>query len=189
MTSNETEQIIDEVLAVYACNNDIKRIQEIEYIKNEMYEHCVAQQKELKKIVTDLTQQNKKKMKDTTRTEPLEEHEKRLHMLKRELNEVQFELTSKEKISNDMTKKLTSLKCKVEQMEKEMNQDIENFKKKVVPTAKKMNHLAEGLLQVQWDFTNPNVRGYVLKEENVKVFNFDSNKSEFEICNSLWEML
>ena len=99
MTSNETEQIIDEVLAVYGCNNDVKKIQEIEYIKKEMYQQCSAQQQELKKIVNELTEQNKKKMKDTTRTEPLEEHEKRLHMLKRELNDIQFELTSKEKLT------------------------------------------------------------------------------------------
>ena len=67
-----------------------------------------------------------------------------------------------------MSKKLTSLKCKVEEMEKEMNQDIENYNRKVIPTTKRMNHLVEGLLQVQWDFTNPNVRGCKLLKKKIQ---------------------
>ena len=67
-----------------------------------------------------------------------------------------------------MSKKLTSLKCKVEEMEKEMNQDIENYNRKVIPTTKRMNHLVEGLLQVQWDFTNSNVRGCKLLKKKFK---------------------
>jgi predicted nucleic acid-binding Zn-ribbon protein len=99
MTSDETDTIIEEVLAVYFSNNDIRKIQEILDIEEEIEHHCHEQQKELKNIVQELTEQNNRKKKDLVRLEPLEEHEKRIQMLKRELNDLQCELGSKERIS------------------------------------------------------------------------------------------
>jgi hypothetical protein len=101
---------------------------------------------------------------------------------------------------SELKNKITQLKGRVEQMEKEMNKENETFNNKIYPNSKKISKITEALFPLRWDIDSKNVRGCkffyfiqnfldVLKDGNATVFNISQSKSDFEICNGIWDVL
>lgn len=186
--NEETSKIVDEVLQIYSSPNDVKRVQEIQCLQQQLEENCMKQRQELKNIIHELTERNKKAERNTIRTDSKEEHEKRLMMLRRELEDIQFHISNIEKHANDHKQQILDLQARMEQLQKREQQEKEEFEQKYIPRHKRTMNLYNYIVPIQWDNQGDGVKGCIVKESKITPFHF-KNQSDFDICNSIWEIL
>lgn len=186
--NEETAKIVDEVLQIYSSPNDINRIQEIKGLQQHLEENCLKQRQELKNIINELTEKNKKAERNTVRMDYKEDHEKRLVMLRRELDDVQFHLSNIDKAASDYKQQIQQLQARIEEIQKREQQEKEEFDQRYIPRYKRTMNLYNYIVPIQWDSQGDGLKGCVVKENKITPFHYQ-NQTDFDICNSLWEIL
>lgn len=185
--NEETSRIIDEVLQIFASPSDFKRIEGISLLQGKLELSCQKQRQELKTIIGELTEKNRKATEHSKRMSPIEEHEKRVTMLKRELDGISFSISHLEKSSLEYQEKIQEFREKQAQLLQIEEQEKLRFID-MGAKHKKIMSLYTNVAPIDWRSQGDTVSGYILGTESIKSFQY-VQKSEFEICNSLWEKL
>jgi predicted RNase H-like nuclease (RuvC/YqgF family) len=188
MSEGSTERIIQDVLHIYSSPDDFTKVETICQLQQSIEESCHRQKLELKTLINDLTEKNKKALENTKRRDPIEEHEKRITMLKRELDGIQFSIANLEKSTLDYQNKLQELKDREASLMLKEQNERNKFETVTVPMNKKMIGLYTHVAPIDWMVEGKKCAGFILQEDKVKEFEF-VNKTDFEICNSIWDML
>jgi len=68
----------DQLIAIYESHDDVKRMGELENGVKFLQATCKTQQQEIKQIITDIIDKNSKLEPQTKRSEPVEDHQKRI---------------------------------------------------------------------------------------------------------------
>lgn len=89
----------DQLIAIYESHDDVKRMGELENGIKFLQSTCKTQQQEIKQIITDIIEKNSKLEPQTKRSEPLEDHQKRMKMIQLELDQVKANLTNLGKVA------------------------------------------------------------------------------------------